>query len=64
MTAGSAAGSATAGVTAGAAAGTSDGFTKGPLLPQPAKATQAIETAINRALFLMGEIVGRFIGEV
>ncbi|MGV8922490.1 MAG: hypothetical protein ACOH1L_03945 [Thermomonas sp.] len=42
----------------------SDGFTNGPLLPQPAKATQVIEQATNRAMFLMGETVGMFMGEV
>ena len=40
------------------------GFTNGPLLPQPAKATQVIEIAINNAMFLMGSTVGKFIREV
>jgi hypothetical protein len=35
-----------------------DGFTNGPLFPQPAKATQAIDSAINRAIFLMGTFMG------
>ena len=42
----------------------SDGFTNGPLLPQAAKATPEIANAINNAMFLMGERVGTFMGEV
>ena len=42
----------------------SDGRTKGPLLPQPAMTTQAIEITSNMTKFLMGEIVGTFMGEV
>ena len=64
VAAGVAAGCASAGVAAGTAGGMSDGFTKGPLLPQPASATQALESAINRTMFLMGGIVGNVMGEV
>jgi len=42
----------------------SEGLTSGPLLPQPATATQAIDNAINRTTFLTGGIVGKFMGEV
>lgn len=57
-------GGAAAGTTAGVAAGMSEGFTNGPLLPQPASVADTITKAINRAMFLMGGILDKFMGEV